>query len=245
MQQPQWMDLTINNLNVKQDMFPDHLRAILAKQNDSADHHRSIIPEIFHYQENGFPNISQFPHFRISANGRTGHIYAVGEDAVEYLQANGHKIMRMISTFNGQPAPEHRYTGTYTIHHVPYLRTYFIPRMVINNSRSKYLEIQDDLKKNVMTPAIAQMIEDKIRKGILDHAAMMGCPIEEDFTLGDIAVERFTCIPAKDRKSTRCVTVAVGMTFRAGLKLEGIIHVGHMKAKGYGLIRRGSAANRS
>ncbi|MDD2462482.1 MAG: hypothetical protein PHI97_00630 [Desulfobulbus sp.] len=242
--QPQWMDLTINNLNVKQNMFPDNLRAILAKQNDSADPNRSISREIFHYQENGFPNTSQFPPFRISANGRTGHIYAVGVDAVEYLQENGHKIMRMISSFNGQPAPEHRYTGTYSIHHIPYLRPYFIPRMVINNSRSKYLKIQNDLKNNVMTPAIAQMIEDKIRQGILDHATLMGCPIDEDFTLGDIAVERFTCIPAKGGKSTRFVTVAVGLTFRAGLRLEGVIHVGHMKAKGYGFIRRGSA-NRS
>lgn len=61
----------------------------------------------------------------------------------------------------------------------------------------------------------------------------MGCPIDDDFTLGDIAVERFTCVPAKSGKSTRVVTVAVGLTFRAGLKLEGVIHVGHMKAKGY------------
>lgn len=110
---PQWMDLTINNLNVKQDMFPDHLRAILAKQNDSADPNRSISKEVFHYQENGSPNTSQFPPFRISANGRTGHIYAVGEDAAEYLQANGHKIKRMISSFNGQPAPEHRHGDLY------------------------------------------------------------------------------------------------------------------------------------
>jgi hypothetical protein len=237
MQNPQWMDLTINDLNVNQTIYSDNLRHILAKQNELAEDHYKIDEKVFHHSD-GHPNTSTYPFFRIFANGKTGHVYAVGEEAVEYLQANAHKISRMISMFLGQPVPEHRYSGVYQLHMIPYLLDYYIPTMVINNSAKVFSKIKDDLKKNILTTKIIQMVEDKIRKDILDHTVIMNTPVAEDFTLGDLKIEKIMGMPVKKGQCNRTVVLAKNVQFRAGLKIEGIIHVGHLKSRGYGLVRR-------
>ncbi len=233
----QWMQLSINKINDKEMVYGTKFRKILAKQNDIAQAGEKLDPILFNYTEAGFPRTEQIPEFRISSTGKTGKIFAVGSDAVQYLESNGHKISRFIANYLGRPVTEHRQRGEYFFYETNQLREYKIASMVFMNSAKMYKTHKKDLIQQKLTFALAQVIEQKIRDGILLHAQYLNLPVEPDFTLGDINIKKY--IPIKiNSRANRYKIAALDVTFRAGLNIGGIVHVGHLKNKGYGLIEK-------
>lgn len=235
---PQWMDLVMT-IPDDQQLTSQQIRKILAKQNAMADKNRQVDSAIFHYDNAGETLNSPFPQFRISGGGGIARIYAVGEDAVDYLAGNGHKLCRFMSQHCKKPVVEHRYTGMYTLHDSKYLQKYRIKSMVFWKNSNGYERLKEAIMKGEQPPEITEKIESLIREGLHLHAEAIGCSITPDFALGDIELDSYMPI-AINKTGTRFVMSAQNVTFRCALNIkQGPIHVGYSKAKGYGLIQRG------
>lgn len=231
--------------------YPNELRKILAAENDKASERYKLSPEIFHYRQGAGGEIkakTQFSPFRFGAGAGTFHLYAVGADAVDLLEEQGHRVTRLLGQHYGEPLFEKRYHGIFELQPSNRLRRYFVASLAFQESPEQHQAIAEDARAGRVSAQIEAMIEAQIRKGISRQYAMLGRSLSDrDWLMGNIEVDginggsRF--VPVEVKPGVYFLS-ARGVSFRANLNLQkGPWHVGHLASRGMGrvlLAREGS-----
>ncbi len=200
-----------------------------------------VDPVVFHHDDQGETLNSSFPGFRVGQQGRNGVIYAVGAEECAYLAGNGHLISEIVQRqYNLQQIRDYRQGGGYSVasKHPGRLWKYILPTMVFQKKKADYEQYGQECKqygkaKTELNKTVHKRIKGIIRRDILLHCDYMGVPVDEDFTLGDVAVERF--VPVRVHGG-RYFLAAVGVTFKTSLALVGVYHLGYLKARGKGRV---------
>ena len=196
-----------------------------------------IDPVVFHHDDNGDTLNSAFPGFRVGQQNQHGVIYAVGAEECAYLAGNGHLITEIVQKRYGlQQIRDYRQGGGYSVasRHPGRLWKYILPSLVFQKKTKDFKEYgRDCLKSGKLNVEAREQIKEIIRRDILLHCDYMAVPVEEDFTLGKIAVERFVPVHVH---SGRFFLAAVGVTFKTSLSLVGAYHLGYLKARNKGRV---------
>ena len=187
---------------------------------------------IFHYTPDKHPAAGVSP-FRFGG-GKSFRIYASGEDAVQLLSAEAHKVTRLLELAYGVELCERRRTGIYSAGINPTLQTFRIPSLVLQQSPNQYRKLM------TMNPAEREeWIGGLILKGLANQFRTLGLTFELDdpmFVFGDVSVGGGYS-PIEVKPGIYFLS-ARRVTFRANIRLEGPYHVGHLVSRGYGAILR-------
>ena len=196
-----------------------------------------VDPVVFHHDAQGETLNSSFPGFRVGQQGRNGVIYAVGADECAYLAGNGHLISEIVrKQYDLQQIRDYRQGGGYSVasKHPGRLWKYVLPSLVFLKKADDFKAFgKECLETKRLNEKAKQKIKGIIRRDILLHCDFMGVMVDEDFTLGDIAVERFVPVHVH---SGRYFLAAVGVTFKSSLALVGAYHLGYLKARNKGRV---------
>lgn len=225
-----WLDFSVT-LPGNQIVDASKVRARLAATVDANPAH-SFNPAIFNYSEDGRPLQGVSP-FRFGG-GKQFHIYAVGDEAVGILNAEGHKITSLLGESYGNLLCEQRKSGIFGARLTGGLNRFRIHLLVLQQKPSHY--------KKLMAMSAAdrnEYADTLIRQGLAEHFRKMGVPLELDdpqLILGDTQIND-DVFPVQVKPDIWFLT-AKNVTFRANLELSGIYHAGHLVSRGYGRILR-------
>lgn len=216
---------------------PSTVRRRLAAQNDNAPEKIRIPADIFNYNDSGHP-LSRRSQIRFGG-GKQFQIFACGDEAVDTLAAEGHKIIKLLSLSYHADLCEQRETGRYDISLAKRLLTYRIPMMIIQQAPKEHKALvgMDEIEKETF-------IEEKIRKGINLAMAAIGSELDlshPEVLLGDVVVGGD--IHPIEAKPQVFFLAARDVSFRTNLDIKGPVHVGHLISRGYGQVFRGAGAS--
>ena len=196
-----------------------------------------VDPVVFHHDEQGETLDSAFPGFRVGQQGLSGVIYAVGAEECSYLAGNGHLMTEIIRKQYGlTQTRDYRQGGGYSVasRHPGRLWKYLLPALVFQKTPEDFEKYgRECLARGELNEMAHEKIKKIIRRDILLHCDYMGVPVDEDFTLGTIDVERF--VPVRIH-SDLYFLAAVGVTFKTSLALVGVYHLGYLKARNKGRV---------
>lgn len=229
----------IIDLGDREPVSPDGFRAVIGAL--AAKYNEPLPPSLFNRGPDG-KTLSGLPGIRFGGGRGVGRIDAVGEQAVETLSAMGHRLTRMLGKDKNKVLKEHRYAGDLLAETDGRLYRYHCRRLYLAQSngggRSKRAEA---LRKSLIenpgdTAAIAALVEQRIRDGLVRQGLTFGVDLPGDFLIGEVNVEAVGPAPYAGKGTLGIV--AKKITFRSDVKLHGPWHVGYLQSRGYGAIRR-------
>lgn len=197
---------------------------------------RCSIPEgMFHHQD-GKAGSGLSP-IRYSANRRGMSITAVGEEAVDVLAESGHRLTRALGRQAGQPLQEQWTSGqvrwspsatvqTYQAHHFVYSR----------KPAHQFGDMEADMLANTVTPAITDLLEVRILKGLQRQASLLGLDELQFDPL--IRVASVGHLSGWKRGAGFYGLVAHDVVFESDLHLLGPWHIGSLCLLGCGSINK-------
>ena len=205
------------------------VRGRLAAQHEKTPEY-AFDPAIFHYNKDKHPSKGVSP-FRF-AGGKNFRIYAVGDDAVRLLNAEAHKITRLLELAYGTDLLEERRVGMFDAGIDRSLKTFYVRSLVLQQDPAHH-------KKLMAMEAGAReaWIDSLIRRGLAKQLRKLEIPFEIDdpmLVMGDIKVNGG--YSSVEVKPGIFFMAANKVTFRANLRLEGPFHVGHLISRGHGAI---------
>lgn len=231
-----WMRLSVS-LPGTAVVDPSVVRRRLAAQNDNAPGGARVSSEIFNYNDQGYP-LDRRSQIRFGG-GKRFQVTACGDDAVNLLAEEGHKIVRLLSLSYCADLCEQRETGRYEVSFASKLLTYRVPMMVIQQNPKEY-----GVLMGVDHAGKEAFVEAKIRKGLDLALKVAGSGIDlghPEVVLGDVAISGD--IHPIEAKPQVFFLAAREVCFRSNLNIKGPIHVGHLISRGYGQVFRGPGAN--
>lgn len=196
-----------------------------------------IPPAIFHYREDGHPEIGKSPFRFQVGKGRDGSaklmLTALGNASITLLRRNAWKVTHLLSEHYGEPLADSTHTGYCEIRTAPRPATFIINHMVAERARNHRGTMEDP-----------QRLRQRILEDLERQCALFGKTLPEGIedAIYDIRTseETFATPIADDR-------VGVGLKWiemDAALDLKGPWHVGALNARGFGRIilpKRGQA----
>ena len=232
-----WMELT---LSLPQGGFesPRKFREILAHANSQSDPLEKIDSRIFHYTADVKPDVS-VPLIRFGARAGKPQLYAIGDCAMEILNAEAHKIVRMMERHCNTTIDEQRTTRAFRVAVNEWLSPYWTPLIVFQNEPRQHKRFQADIRRRVVTEELTRFITAKITRSIERQCRALGFDLDETgYILGDVEISG-DILPIKMKDGVFALA-AKDLSFRTSLDLSGgPWHVGHLTAKGYGRIYQG------
>jgi len=211
------------------------LLAVVADRH--ADNPRCALPPaVFHRTKNAdgtLRGIDGISPIRIAARPGGIMITAVGDDAVDLLEAVGHRVTRMFSAEAGQPLREHFSGGMMHLSASKTLRCYLIPYCVVSRHPAKALADGDAITKSDLTPSLKSWLERKISDSLVRQAALVRLPEPDEPLIDVTSVGGFG---GWNRDGAFFGIVAHDLVFRADLHLMGPWNVGHLSSLNAGAV---------
>lgn len=212
-----------------QPLFADDARRITAKLVDLAGLDKEKVGLLLHYQD-GTPRSGFCP---VKFHGtRSGFaIIAVGESAIQALDAVAGPIASAWAVHTMQPVTQDRRAGTCALSPIKFQLQYEVPRICVQK-KPHHLE--------AFTTDPAEHLRRLITKGIRMQSAFVGIDAPEDLAVEVVSWEAGK--PARLGHGNAAFATARKVTFRLNARLSGWWSLGHLTAKGYGMLNADLAA---
>ena len=217
-----------------------HRLAALAAEAGKAHPRTLVDPAMFHHHltESGVcQNTNGLSPIRYGVSKTGMSITAVGEQAVECLEDNGHKLTRALSAMAGTPLRESWRRGHLGLRVTRGLNAYVLPRVLVTRQQTARVSVGADLSSGAFTPALATWLAQKIRDGIERQAALVGMALPEDES-PIVAVTGIEKTTGWNRDGIHFGTLVHGIQMSSNLALEGPWAVGHLCLTGNGRVLR-------
>lgn len=190
-------------------------------------------------------------------------IYGIGREGVELLEAHASTIRRLYSTAVGVPVMEQRLEGESRVIMSPYPVKYELARTVIQPQKDQtvFIDILNRHNRKVPSddPVIQAHLIKQIRAGLVTQITLLHAQdnvLEQPNDDGQITINDImhapieivcpgeVCFVPVGGASKKALMSIKGASFVSPFKLQGIWHVGRLRARGYGkctLLRGGAA----
>jgi len=229
-----WLTLSISVPEER--VFAGQARKILAGQAPE-----NFPAELFHYREDGLP-VKGLAKIRFGARKGQVLIYAIGGPASALLRAEAMNVLALYEGHYGETLTMQITGGVFQKSVKPKLRPYRIPALILQQDPAQYKRIKADLDQPDC-PAATELAAQKIRDGLIRQFEDIGFYLEDyEFSVSRVKIEgyedgsKFVPVEIKPGVFGLC---AKNVTFLSDLELNGPWHVGHLTARGYGLVLKG------
>lgn len=246
MPSPEWASLDIawpeRSTRITPPRHGDEAHRLAALAADAGkDHPRTrITPELFHHHlDDGGVSKSRggVSPIRYDATRSGMSITAVGEEAVDCLESNGHKLTRALGAMAGTPLRETWRRGALRLRVGRTLTSYIVPRMLASRRPPSALAVGADLTAGVFTESLGDWLAQRIRHGIERQAALVGIPFPDDPT-PILAVTGLDKVTGWRRDGVYYGALVHRIAVASNLLLEGPWSVGHLCLTGNGRVLR-------
>ena len=215
-----------------------HKLASLVVHSNADDPRCRVAPELFHHEkadEKDIPKSGLSPFRYSSIAGGGLRLTAVGNDAVDALEASGHRLTRAMSKQAGVPLRETWLTGKVGLSVSPAMHQYAIRHLVLSRKPLRKIAVGSAMQSETPSPELNAWVEQRILDGILRQADLLGLAEPEDIM---VKVESVGSYGGWNRGGRYYGAVAQNVVIATNLALQGPWSVGHLCLLGSGFVTR-------